>query len=593
MHARVHEISCLLLAFAVLSGCRQTADVPSADPSPVGGRDEVTESRDLFVDVATASGVGFHHFLGATGEYYFPEIMGGGCALLDYDNDGDLDVYALQGALLGEGETHEDVVFPYDGPWPPRNTLYRNDLEKGSTGPSVLRFTDVTEAAGVGHTGYGMGCAVGDYNNDGHIDLYVTNYGSNVLYRNRGDGTFEDVTAKAGVADDRWSASASFVDYDLDGNPDLFITNYVDCLIAANVKCWAPSGARDYCSPKSYDPVPDRLLRNNGDGTFRDVTRESGIDQAYGSGLGVVCADFNGDDRPDIYVANDGNANQLWMNLGNGTFEDQAWISGTAYNVQGKAEAGMGVAAGDFDGDGDEDLFLSHLRLETNTLYRNDGKGMFTDETLGAGLDRSSTQMTGFGTNWFDYDNDGLLDLFVANGGVTRLQSRGGDPFPYRMANQLLRSLGDGRFADVSDRAGAALTALSCSRGAAFGDIDNDGDVDILVGNVNGRMSLLRNDASDGNGWLRLRLVGQPGNRSAIGARVTLRTGNESQMRRVRSDGSYCSGNDLRLSFGTGRNTGPAIVEVRWPNGSTEHWPDLLLGREHTLVQGEGSEQGP
>lgn len=573
------------------SGCKDSVDSRGAlDPA---NREWATGTA-VFVDVAEQAGLRFRHFNGATGEFYFPEIMGGGCALLDYDNDGDLDVYVVQGALLGAGETRADAIFAHPGRWPPRNVLFRNDLELDPRGEPLLRFTEVTDSSGVGDAGFGMGCATGDYDNDGDIDLYVTNYGSNVLYRNQGDGTFENVTATARVEENRWSASAAFVDYDQDGWLDLFVTNYVDCLIEANVKCWTPAGARDYCSPRSYDPVPDRLFHNNGDGTFTDVSEEAGIVGVFGSGMGVACADYNGDGRIDIYVANDGDANQLWVNRGDGTFEDGSWLSGTAYNEMGMPEAGMGVTAGDFDQDGDEDLYLTHLRLESNTLYLNDGSGMFSDRTTRIGLGRSSTLMTGFGTGWFDYNNDTLLDLLVVNGGVTILESRARDPFPYRMPNQLLRNAGAGRFEDVTARAGRALEQPECSRGAAFGDIDNDGDVDVLVTNNNGPLRLLRNESSDRNGWLRLSLQGRESNRSAIGAVVVVRLRNGPALyRRVHADGSYCSASDLRLTIGLGPDPDVESVEVRWPSGRAELWRGLATHAGHTLREGEGTGTSP
>ena len=354
----------------------------------------------------------FHHFIGATGEYFFPENMGSGVGLFDYDSDGDLDVYFLQGTMLDKAKQMSESLFPFTGEAPPPNRLFRNDLkEKGE-----LHFSDVTGEAGVGHKEFGMGIAGGDYNNDGHLDFYLTNFGPNVLYRNNGDGTFTDVTREAGVDDPRFGASSAFLDYDSDGDLDLYVSNYLSFTVNGNRKCGG--AARDYCSPSVYEPLPDWLFRNEGDGKFTDIAEEAGLGTAYGAGLGVIAVDFNFDDRLDIYVANDGTPNQLWVNKGDGTFEDLGLISGTAYNIDGVAEAGMGVTAADFDGDGDEDLFVTHKRQETNTLYLNGGQAGFSDATYPFGLANPSVAYTGFGTLWFDYDNDGWLDLFVANGDV-------------------------------------------------------------------------------------------------------------------------------------------------------------------------------
>ena len=321
-----------------------------------------------------ASGLDFQHVTGGTGEFYFPEIAGAGVALIDYDGDGDLDVYLLQGNVLEPAKRLGDALFPPTEGYPPGNRLFRNESIPGGE----LTFVDVTAIARVGDEGYGMGTAVGDFDNDGNADLYVTNFGANVLYRNNGDETFSDVIAWAGVDDPRWSTSAAFLDYDGDGDLDLLVVNYVGFTLNGNKECFIVTGGRDYCGPQTYHAVPDRLFRNEGEGKFSDATGEAGIGAAFGPGLGVSTADFNGDGWPDIYVANDGAANQLWINRGDGRFEDVALMAGAAYNDKGAAEAGMGVSAGDFDADGDMDLFLTHLIEETNTLYRNDGGGLFS-----------------------------------------------------------------------------------------------------------------------------------------------------------------------------------------------------------------------
>ncbi|MGH9802955.1 MAG: FG-GAP repeat domain-containing protein, partial [Blastocatellia bacterium] len=357
------------------------------------------------------------------------EMMGAGAALFDYDNDGDLDVYLLQGTTF-EGTDKAKLKFPPPKDWKPGNRLFRNELVSGGK----LKFTDVTEAAGVGMVAYGMGAATGDYDNDGDVDLYVTNFGSNVLYRNNGNGTFTDATAQAGVDDPRWSSSAAFVDYDHDGRLDLFVCNYVDFTVKGNKQCFAPTGEPDYCSPSAYRPVPNRLFHNEGSGKFTDATQSSGIGSAFGPGLGVTCADFNGDGLTDIYVANDGAANLLWINKGNSKFEENGLMAGASYSADGAPRAGMGVTAGDIDNDGDDDLLVTNLTKEGSTLYRNlsqqGGKGLFEDATADFNLAQASFLSTGFGVSWFDYDNDGWLDLFAANGAVTLMPSLRGQPYP-------------------------------------------------------------------------------------------------------------------------------------------------------------------
>src|SRR5437660_304967 len=476
----------------------------------------------LFREVAEEVGLKFHHFTGATGEFYMPEIMGSGVALFDYDNDGDLDVYLIQGATFDPAQDPRHAKFPSPAGWKPANRLFRNLLSE--TGK--LQFVDVTEQAGVGHVGYGMGVAVGDYDNDGFQDLYVTNFGRNVLYHNNGDGTFTDVTAKAGVDDPRWSTSAAWVDYDRDGRLDLFVANYLDVTVRGNKHCYAPTGERDYCTPKMYQPVPARLFHNRGDGTFQDVTEAAGIAAAVGPGLGIVCADFNGDGWPDIYVANDGAAAHLWINQRNGTFKETSLLSGTAYSVDGLPQAGMGVATGDFDGDGDQDIFKTNLTNEGANLYVNDGHGNFNDASAEFGLLLPTFPYTGFGTEWFDYDNDGRLDLFIANGAANRMESLRGSPDPCGQPNQLFHNEADGKkFREMKGATGPAFAKAEVSRGAAFGDIDNDGAMDIVVANNNGPLRLLLNQSHslNRNHWLLVRLEASHGNRLGIGAPVEVR----------------------------------------------------------------------
>ena len=373
---------------------------------------EPVHQGPLFRDVASPTGLNFHHFNFGAGHHYMPEIMGAGVALFDYDNDGDLDIYLVQGTVLDRAG--KPLVTPPPG-WKPGNRLFKNLLAE--TGE--LRFVDVTEKAGVGHIGYGMGAAVGDYDNDGFLDLYVTNYGRNVLYHNNGDGTFTDVTVEAGVGDPHWSTSAAWLDFDGDGFLDLFVCNYVDFTVKGNRPCFSPTGEPDYCTPKMYHAVPSRLFRNLRNGKFQDVSESSGINGVYGPALGVVCADFNGDGRTDIYVANDTAANQLWLNRGDGTFRESALESGVAFSLDGLAKAGMGVTLADVQNDGGDMLLVTNLTREGVTLFHRGPGGQFDDVTAEFGLLQSTFGKTGFGAQWFDYDNDGWLDLFIANGAVT------------------------------------------------------------------------------------------------------------------------------------------------------------------------------
>ena len=561
------------VAAALAASIAASGAAPTAPPAPI------------FVESAAATGLTFTHVNGATGNYYLPEVMGAGVALLDYDNDGDLDVFLVQGGAL-----------PFDGARtgrgtsaPPACRLFRNDLVVSADGRRTLRFTDVTDAAGVGIRGYGMGAAVGDYDDDGYPDLFLTSFGATTLLHNNGNGTFTDVTKEASIADSGWSTSTAFVDYDRDGHLDLFVAHYVDFTIAANKQCNDPAGARDYCTPRAYRPLPARLFRNDGRGHFIDVTTAAGITKAYGAGLGVAVGDYNGDGWPDIYVANDGNPNQLWINRHDGTFIDQGLISGAAVNANGNPEGSMGIASGDFDLDGDEDLFVTNIVGETSVLYVNDGRGNFDDGRAKSGLAALTAAFTGFGTDWIDYDNDGWPDLFIANGAVNIVEALRGQPSPYRMRNQLLRNTGGGRFEETSGAAGPALARAEIGRGAAFGDIDNDGDVDIVVSNNNGPVRLLLNQAGTRNHWLEVRLEQRPANRFGIGSWVGVeRAGGRTLWRRVRTDGSYLSASDVRAHFGLGASADVSAIAVRWPDGERERWADVKADRLVVLHRGTG-----
>jgi len=582
----------LLLAGALVVGCRGQSGGGSSESAagraaPASSGVPGASPSDWFTSRSEDVGLDFVHFNGMSGKFYFPEMLPPGVALFDYNNDGNLDVYLVQGEMLGEGTT------PGQGPpgSPPlKGRLFRNDLVVNADGTRTLHFTDVTEASGIDARGYGMGVATGDFNNDGCIDLYLTFVGRNRLYRNNCDGTFTDVSAQSGTDTPGWSVSAAFLDYDRDGWLDLYVGTYVQYDLKADQKCTGLTGRRDYCTPKVYQPQSDHLYRNQGNGTFVDVTATALIGGPFGPALGVVAADVNNDGWIDIFVANDGKENLLWMNQRNGTFKNAGLLSGVALGENGTAEASMGVDAGDFDNDGDEDLFTTHLPAEGNNLYVNDGKGLFEDQSATSGLGPKSLGFSGFGTAFFDFDNDGWLDVLAVNGAIQAIEGRGNDPFPYAESKLLFRNLRNGRFEDVSKQAGAVFKVLEISRGAAFGDIDNDGDTDVLVANLNGRPRLLINNIGTKNHSVCVRLVGSRERRDMLGARVqVIRKDRPPLMRRVRTDGSYASANDPRVLVGLGDSTDPPRVRVRWPDGRVEEWPDVPIDRCTTLQQGRGS----
>ena len=563
-----------------LGGCSADTDrpvPPEGDP-------------DWFVDRAQATGLEFVHFNGMSGSFYQPEIMAPGVGLFDYDNDGDLDAYLVQGQMLGTGKTLSQAVLPPKEPLPLRGRLYRNDLDIART----LRFTDVTDRSGLDARGYGMGVAAGDYDNDGCVDLYLTNFGPNQLFRNNCDGTFADVSRTSGVADAGWSVPAAFVDFDRDGWLDLFVGHYLVYSVDRHINCFTESRLPDYCPPERYRPEPDRLYRNRQNGTFADVTASSGVARAFGPALGVATADFNGDRWIDIFVANDQRENQLWINQRDGTFTDMALLSGAALSATGSVSANMGVDAGDFDNDGDEDLFITELTGQGSTLYVNDGTGLFEEQSARTGIRLMTLPYTGFGAGWFDYDNDGWLDILAVNGLVTQnLDALGPDnPFPLQQPNLLIRNLGMGKFEDVTDRAGAVFRLSEVSRGAAFGDIDNDGDVDVVVTNAAGQVRLLLNQVGNRQHWLGLRLVGADGLRDMLGTRVAIiRSEGPTLWRRARADGSYASANDPRVVVGLGRSTAVRAIQVIWPSGRVEEWSGVAVDRYTTLREGSGAER--
>lgn len=559
-----------------------SASAPLADP--------------WFEDVAAEVGVDFVHFNGMTGDFHYAEVMGSGVAVFDMDGDGDLDIFFPQGRLIGRGKSPDDAVFPPDRP--PRHRLYRNDLDP-SVGSGSLRFTDVSETSGIDDGEYGMGAAVGDVDGDGLPDLLVTTWaGPNRLYRNLGDGQFEDVTEAAGVGDRRWSVAAVFFDPDGDGRLDLYVGNYLDVTPQINRPCTNELGMRDYCGPVSFDPEPDVFYRNVSDGAsirFVDVTRESELLHAPAPVLGAVSGDFDGDGLLDLYLANDEYPNNLLIARLAGdrvAFRDDARLAGAAMNAQGMAEAGMGIAVGDVDLDADEDLLVTHLIDETNTLYRNEGQGLFGDATLESGLGTPSLPYTGFGTGFADFDGDGQLDLLVVNGSVQALQNQvaAGEVFPLAQPDLLFAGGPGGRFRAVEGE--PALEREGVSRGAAFGDLDNDGDVDVVTSDNAGSARVLRNLRGQDARWLGLRLLDENG-LDLPGTLVQMLDPGPPQTRRARTEGSYGSASDPRVLFGLGSGSPEvatesetARVRIVWPDGSSEERDGLPLSRYTEIRKG-------
>ncbi|MBI4161286.1 MAG: CRTAC1 family protein [Acidobacteria bacterium] len=525
----------------------------------------------VFVEATAAAGLDFRHDHGGSGRKYTVETMGSGACFLDYDGDSWQDLYLVNGAPL-PGSRREEA---------PRDRLFRN---RGDG-----TFEDVTERAGVGDPGYGMGCSAADIDDDGDVDLYVTNFGPNVLYVNQGDGTFRDGTASSGLGDPLWGTSSAFADYDRDGDLDLYLCNYVDFRVEENKYCGDfQRGLRSYCHPDVYEAQPDRLFRNDGGGRFTDVTRAAGIVDAEGKGLGVVWTDYDRDGFVDLYVANDSTPNFLFRNRGDGTFQETTLIAGVGYSEDGQAEAGMGTDAGDVDNDGWPDLFVANLSRETNTLYRNNGDGTFTDRTFAAGLGPISLLFVGFGVDFLDYDLDGDQDLVVVNGHVLDDIQEYDDAITYAERNFLFENRGDGTFEEAGLRRGPDLARPNVGRGLAVADYDRDGDPDLLITTSNGPARLLRNDRRNGNHWLHLDLRDPSGRRAAIGARVTVVAGGRAQAGEVRSGSSYLSQNEFGLHFGLGRAERVDSIAVVWPDGRREVFPGPAPDAFHTLRQGTG-----
>ena len=521
------------------------------------------------------SGIRWAHSNGKSPEKYLPETTGAGCAFLDYDNDGWMDIY-----LVNSGKC--DFFTPNT---PLRNALYKNNRDG--------TFTDVTEKAGVAAGGFGQGIAVGDYDGDGFCDLYVTQYGRSILFHNNGDGTFSDVTEKAGLAAPGWASSAVWFDYDNDGRLDLFVCRFVDFSKELNKHCGIHDDGRlHYCLPKVYSPMPSWLFHNNGDGTFTDVSKASGIGKYAGKAWGVVATDINNDGRLDLFVANDTVANFLFMNRGQGRFEEIATQAGVAYSVEGGARSGMGVDSADFNEDGWMDLFVANVDREMFSIYQNNHDDTFDDQAGPTGIGTATRLMSGWGLKFFDYDNDGNLDLFLANGNPDDLVESSYSQVKYEEPLMLFRNTGKS-FQNVSAQSGPVFAKPLSARGMAIGDFDNDGAVDVLV-SVNGAAPLLlRNKIGNQNHWLGVKLIGKKSNADAIGARITYQSADLRRSRTKVGGGSYLSSHDPRIVLGIGKRTKIDWLEIKWPQpgGTIERFTDLPIDRYITIIEGQGKWQ--
>ena len=571
---RVAFVAAASWGFVVLAGGGAWSAESSASESKAKSKSKAESKAQAlsFVDVAQESGIAFQHDNAASPEKYLIETMGSGAAWLDYNQDGLLDAYLVNSAATR-------VYTPAE---PLRNALYKN---KGDG-----TFEDVTAETGVAAEGlFGTGAAVGDYDNDGDADLFVTGYARSILYRNQGDGTFTDVTARAGVGNPgKWGSSAGWFDYDNDGRLDLVIANYLDWTEDNNIFCGEQRpGYQAYCHPNKYKGQTPTLFRNNGDGTFRDVSKESGIGERAGNGLGVVCFDFDDDGWMDVFLANDSMMNFLYRNRGDGSFEDVTLAAGVAFGEDGKAEAGMGVDAADYDGDGRLDLYITHLDFEFDRLYRNSGDGSFEDATFLSKIGYQTFDVSGFGTKFIDYDNDGLRDIFVVTGHVLDNIQLFHEKTAYAEPKIVFRNTG-GSFEDVTGELGADLSRPRVSRAAAFADYDNDGDIDVLVNNNGQGAELLRNDGGRRGHWLQLQLIGTKSNRDGVGARVKVTAGDLVQFEQRKGGMSYQAAHDPRLHFGLGERTKADAIEVRWPSGTVDEIKGVDADRVVVVREGDG-----
>jgi hypothetical protein len=555
--------------YLVLASLTLAAACGDDAPTQPGSSSSARKSGPIwFEEVSAAAGVDFQHVRAHEHRAWIPETITGGAAWLDYDGDGHLDLYCVQGG----------------DPVPGFEQLETNRLFKNNGDGS---FTDVTLSAGVAGHGYGFGCATADYDGDGHTDLYVCNLEENLLFRNNGDGTFAEVGAQAGVDQKKWGAASSFLDYDADGDMDLMVVNYLNWTPEREIECQTSYGERDYCNPINYNaPSQDTLYRNNGDGTFSDVTKESGIGAGTGTGLGCVAADYDGDGDVDIYVTNDGMPNYLWMNDGRGGFREEGILSGCAVNMNGSSEAGMGVQAVDVENDGDWDLFMTHVREQTNTFYLNDSKGVFTDRTIATGLAQASRQFTGFGLGFHDFNHDGEIDLFVANGRVGLWRPAFSETDPFAEPNQVFQGRAGGKFSEI--KGWKASEEIGTSRAAAFADYDADGDIDVYVANAQGPGRLYRNCSEKSGEWIGFDVRNTDGS-VATGARVKVVCGGKVQYRLAHSGYSFAAANDDRVHFGLAAGSKIETVEVLWPGGESESFTVTETGAYKVLSRGQGN----
>jgi hypothetical protein len=559
MRARFAGVALLLLLCA--------PGAPAAPPD--------SDSAVQFKDITRAAGLRFIHNNGAFGKKYLPETMGPGVAFIDFDGDGRQDIFLVNGkdwpAAAGRPGHRKTRSTP---------KLYRNNGDG--------TFTDVTTRAGLAIEIYGMGAAVGDFNNDGYDDLFVTVMGPNHLFRNNGNGTFTDVTRRAGLEEPaEFSTSAAWLDYDKDGALDLLVANYVEWSPEKDLFCTLDGANKSYCTPESYQGATARLFRNNGDGTFADVTQKAGLLDPNSKALGIAVLDADRDTWPDFFLANDTEPDKLYLNQQNGTFAEQGMRSGVAFSEMGIARAGMGVDAADYDRSGYPSLLVANFSNEMLALYHNEGTGLFVDDAPRSAVGHSSLLTLGFGCFFFDYDNDGWLDIFVANGHIENEIERVQRQVRYAEPPHLFRNQGGGRFAEVTASAGSDLDKPRVARGAAYADIDSDGDPDILLTTSGGPAVLLRNDGGR-NHSLRLRLVGTKSNRDGLGAEVTLTAGGDRQWQMLRSGSSYLSQSELVLTFGLGAKTQADSVEIRWPSGQVDRLQTIPAGQTVTVEEGKG-----
>jgi hypothetical protein len=580
----------IALLLAPVAGCVQTPSADDAAGTPGGQKTPAAQPAGeqptiqapaateaprysgplQFTDVTAQAGIRFRHNSGAYGKKYLPETLGSGCAFLDYDNDGWQDVLLINSMNWPDHKGAKS--FP---------ALYHNN-HNGT-------FADVTREAGLAVEMYGLGCAAADYDNDGNVDIYVTCLGANRLFRNMGGGKFADVTARTGTGDPGFSTSAAWFDYDKDGKLDLFVCNYVEWAIEKDLYCTLDGKNKSYCTPESYKGQSSTLYHNRGDGTFENVTERAGLHDTSGKSLGVALIDYDGDGWTDLFVANDTQPNKLYRNNGNGTFTDNAMTAGVAFSESGVARAGMGVDAADYDGSGRQSLVIGNFSNEMMALYHNEGTGLFIDEAPTSTIGQASLLTLSFSCFFFDYDLDGLPDIFAANGHVSDDISAVQPKVKYAEPPHLFRNVGKKKFEEVSPKLGRALQQAAVGRGAAFGDFDNDGDLDLLLTSNNGPARLIRNDGGNQNNLLRIKAVGAASNRDGIGARITLKMSDQIKLWNVVKTGSsYCSQSELPVTFGLGKAERVQAVEIAWPSGHTDTLADVTSNQSIVVQEGKG-----